>query len=548
MINMLNNKTYIDKFLFLGLFLIINLSDVIAQTKSYGRLIIENTGDMKIYDEWSFRVNTGNTQLGIIGTERRNNKGYISFMPGSSWIGANNTAYIDGYVRTYLDAPFTFPIGDNNSYRPAKVSISSPTNPTEASYFAVNPSMAITSPFFGSVSEVLPYGGPFNTNLKESSISAISTSEYWDINGNTPAKISLSWDVSSGISTLCSGSLANLIIVGWDGSKWVKISSVKDDISIFGTSSNLNSGSITTISTIMPNTYSIYTLGSSIPNKFSIFSSKFISKTVSQTKNLTITHPFNSNISDTNVVVTISQSTPKFGTVSNSTTSGYTYTASNDFIGIDTVLSIASIYNKPTSTYVYDTFIHEMIVRYFKADTNIDMGTLSSINLGKKINKTQNISLVYSFKTKLGSVSNYSNGTFKYQSTNTKATDTLLYILQVNYLGKLTTKDTAKYIIKLSQGSNSILSVNGSNYLIQNYISPNKIGNNDKWVLPQELLDKYPNVAISISTLDGKTIYSSNQYKNEWPSNGDLPDGFYIYQIHLDAKDELNGILRISNE
>jgi gliding motility-associated-like protein len=534
--------------LLIVLILLVNVTSSIAQTKSYGNTIVENNGDMKIYDALSFRINFKNKSEGIIGTERGLNKSYISFMPGASWSGANNSAFIDGYARTLQSNPFIFPIGDNLNYRPAKVTVSSKSNPTDAAYFGVNPSIAITSPFFGNTNTILPLGGPFNSNQKDPKISAISTKEYWDINGTTPAKISLSWDANSGLASLLKGSLTNLIIVGWDGSKWVKINSEVDITSIYGFNSTITIGSATTLAPIVPNAYAVYTLACMIPDKVSVFSSNLVSKLILQNQSFVTTLPINSNISDTNLIVTITHSSSNYGLVSNANSSSYKYTADNNFIGIDTVISSAKIYNKPSATFVYDTFINEILVRYSKADTAVDMGTSNSITIGKLFNRPQNIGYSYGFKSKYGTMSSYSNGKFKYQTNFVNKTDTLFYYFNVDYLGIMMAKDTTRYIIKLANGINSISSLLNDEYKIQNYLTPNGDGSNDNWILPKELTDKYPKINVSISNMDGKVIYQNEQYQNDWPPREGLPTGTYLYQIYLDTDTEIKGILRVNNQ
>jgi hypothetical protein len=84
--------------------------------------------------------------------------------------------------------------------------------------------------------------------------------EYWDVNGTVASNISLTWNSASTIQSLTAEKLSNLTIVGWDGSKWVKIPSAVDVTSIMGSTSTFTSGSITTTSPIIPNTYSVYTL------------------------------------------------------------------------------------------------------------------------------------------------------------------------------------------------------------------------------------------------------------------------------------------------
>jgi hypothetical protein len=169
--------------LFFSCFLLICGQRSYAQIKSYGRTIIENTGDMRVYKDWSFRTLAYSSSSGILGTERRMNKSHISFMQGSSWSGASDGAYVDGYVRSFMSNKFIFPIGDNNQFKPAAVEKASSTNPTEAAYFAVNPNIAITSPFIGIISEVLPADGPYPTTKKQATLYQVSSKEYWDVNG-----------------------------------------------------------------------------------------------------------------------------------------------------------------------------------------------------------------------------------------------------------------------------------------------------------------------------------------------------------------------------
>jgi gliding motility-associated-like protein len=530
----------------IGLFLLAYMPSSIAQSKSYGKLIIENNGEMRLYDAVDFRINTVNTTKGIVGTERGSNKGFLSFMPGASWTNAANDAFIDGYVKTYQSGAFVFPIGDNSQFRPAKISASSKSNPTEAAYYGVNPSTAVTSPFFGTTIMVLPAGGPFNITQVETSIARVSNKEYWDINGTTSTKISLSWNPASAISALTTGILTNLVIVGWDGTKWREIPSTIDVFSMYGMSSNINLGSITTNANIVPNSYSVYTLASIFPDKKSVFNTKINNKIISQNQSLATLFSFNPTINDTNIVVTITQSIPMFGAITNATKNGYTYTANNTHIGIDSILSIATILNKPSGIIAYDTFVSEIIVLYQKADTNIDMGSRTSITLGKPFLKTQNLGYKYNFKSKHGIVDQFNTGTFRYQSSKFNLIDTLDIYFEVNYLGILTTIDTTRYILKLASGINSINSIQDEKLKIQNYITPNSDGSNDLWVLPSELSSIHPKIEVVIMNIEGKQIYQSEKYQNDWPIRNEITDGIYLYQIILDGNIEYKGVLRIN--
>ena len=155
-----------------------------------------------------------------------------------------------------MTSAFTFPIGDNNKYRPAAISTATLANPADAAYFGVGGTTAITSKLRGGNEPVLPLSGPFNTTLLGPGVGSVDDVEYWDINGATAAKITLTWDTASAIT-----SLTSLSILGWNGTQWVAIGSTVDLTSILGGSSTLTSGSITTNAAIIPNTYEVYTLG-----------------------------------------------------------------------------------------------------------------------------------------------------------------------------------------------------------------------------------------------------------------------------------------------
>ncbi len=235
---------------------------IFAQNASFGNTFIHTSAEMVVHNvQHNFQNGSAGVLPGIIGTERTSPQGYLGFAGTGSWIGASSSAYVDGYVKSYLSTAFTFPIGDNGKYRPAAVSAASLTNPANAAYYATSGTLAVTSSLKGGNEPKLPSGGTYATDLIESGLMSIDNVEYWDINGDTSAKITLTWDVNSSINTLTGGDLTRLTIVGWDGLKWVSIPSTYDANNILGGSSTTTAGSITTNASIIPNTYDVYTLG-----------------------------------------------------------------------------------------------------------------------------------------------------------------------------------------------------------------------------------------------------------------------------------------------
>lgn len=264
----MNNKyiPYSKLFVPLTFMLLMLVQLVKAQSGSFGNTFVAGGAEFGIVGVQHNFQNGGSGVLpGTVGTERTAPQGFLSFSGTASVTGAADNAHVDGYVKTYMTTAFTFPIGDNGKYRPAAVSAASLANPANAAYFGVSASTAVTTSIKGGNEPVLPTGGPFSTASKGSGVNTVDNVEYWDINGAASAKITLTWDATSAVSTLTNSTLSNLSILGWDGTKWVSIPSTVDATSLLGGTSSLTTGSITTTAAIVPNTYTVYTLGSLVP-------------------------------------------------------------------------------------------------------------------------------------------------------------------------------------------------------------------------------------------------------------------------------------------
>ncbi|WP_171037874.1 T9SS type A sorting domain-containing protein [Dyadobacter luticola] len=218
----------------------------------------------------------------VINTKRDFPIGIVSF--GASVLtgvmGGEN--FVDGYIKKSGNDTFVFPVGDDGALRP----FAAQGNETTGAYFGVDPTIAVTSNPMGGNFGVLPLGGPFNAASINQDVKKVSTKEYWDINGGSPTRITLSWNSNSNISAITDGKgLKQLTIVGWNGSKWVKIASKYDQNSILGGASDLTSGSITTDAAFIPDAYQVYTLGAAtdgaLPVTLVSFNALIIEKSVS---------------------------------------------------------------------------------------------------------------------------------------------------------------------------------------------------------------------------------------------------------------------------
>lgn len=240
-------------------------------SSSFGNTFIHSQGNLTVFGDHSFKLPDipGSLQPGIVGAERIPTLGYFNFAPGATWIEADSTKYVDGYVRHFGNTRFLFPIGDNESFRPAAVSGGAYV---EAAYFKVDPTIAITSDIRGGNFPVLPQSGPFDASLYDDAVIKVSEYEYWDINGADPTIITLTWDEESQVDLITSNDLERLAIVGWNGAQWEYIPSYIDLKSISlanngamftGAPPDYSKGSISTKIPIIPSSYEVYTLASS---------------------------------------------------------------------------------------------------------------------------------------------------------------------------------------------------------------------------------------------------------------------------------------------
>ncbi|HEV7381482.1 MAG TPA: hypothetical protein VGN64_16910 [Dyadobacter sp.] len=239
-----------------------------AQQGSLGNTTIFGGAQMTFFGNHNFLTGGAGTQPGVILTERATaNISYLNFSgAGLTATGVTDASYVDGYVRKYGTGQFIFPTGDNGFAGQFAAS----ADGTSGAYFHANPSTAITSNLFtGSpYATALPVGGPFPTGMatRGPGIKAVSSVEYWDIDGATATPITLTWDGGSNVPALTGSILSTLTIVGWNGSDWVRIPSTVDATSILGGASAVAAGSITTNASIVPDTYVAYTIAGMGPD------------------------------------------------------------------------------------------------------------------------------------------------------------------------------------------------------------------------------------------------------------------------------------------
>lgn len=125
---------------------------------------------------------------------------------GATAVNASDASFVNGPVEKLGNLDFTFPVGKNNSYRPAALRniAGSVAYGFTAEYFAADPYVAV---------------GPLTA---PTTLDHISHCEYWIINrsvGTSNARVALSWDTpeSCGVTA---GALGDLRVARWNGSNW----------------------------------------------------------------------------------------------------------------------------------------------------------------------------------------------------------------------------------------------------------------------------------------------------------------------------------------
>jgi len=220
---------------------------LIAQSSIGGNLMIAENGAMSIYSNHDFAKGSGFITPGMVHTSRTGAKGYLLFQAGSSWTGATNGRFVDGYVKVMHDQPFIFPLGQNNLYRPVSISGAAFTT---AAYFAKSPKQPLAK-------------------ITTNGLKRVSKKEYWEVTGEEATKLSFIWGRESNIANITGGDLDQLTLVGWKNGQWrilpssvVKHIPVEIDATNTKVVSNFDEGVIATKEAIVPNDYDYFTLAS----------------------------------------------------------------------------------------------------------------------------------------------------------------------------------------------------------------------------------------------------------------------------------------------
>ncbi|SHH10722.1 gliding motility-associated C-terminal domain-containing protein [Flagellimonas flava] len=168
---------------------------------------------------------------------------YLNFLQNGFFNGDSDASKVTGFAAINDRGFFSFPVGDQTQLRPLLLDSEGSTPLAICAYFFENPS----SP--SSISE------SFNVNEKVRDIGTVSDREFWIVQSEIPATVTISWNSRSAIGAIPNATLESVIVVGWSkaANQWVVIGNTAQ-------SGDLTNGFITS-QAFIPNDFSAITFG-----------------------------------------------------------------------------------------------------------------------------------------------------------------------------------------------------------------------------------------------------------------------------------------------
>ena len=147
---------------------------------------------------------------------------YLNFMDQGFFTGESDASKVIGFAAVNNRDVFSFPVGDQQQLRPLTLLSQSTTPLAICAYFFENPS---------NPSSILEN---FDTDEKVNTIGTVSDREFWIIQSDVPAQVTISWNARSALGAIPNATAESIIVVGWSKSanEWVIIgnSAISGDI------------------------------------------------------------------------------------------------------------------------------------------------------------------------------------------------------------------------------------------------------------------------------------------------------------------------------
>lgn len=167
----------------------------------------------------------------------------LSFMDQGFFTGESDASKVTGFAAINNRDVFSFPVGDPEQLRPLTLNSQSTTPLAVCAYFFEDPS---------APSSILE---SFDTEEKVQDIGTVTDREFWVLQSDVPAQVTISWNTRSALGTIPNATLESIIVVGWSKSsnQWVIIGNA-------AISGDLTQGFVTS-ETFVPSNYAAITFG-----------------------------------------------------------------------------------------------------------------------------------------------------------------------------------------------------------------------------------------------------------------------------------------------
>ncbi|WP_262420276.1 gliding motility-associated C-terminal domain-containing protein [Flagellimonas meishanensis] len=166
---------------------------------------------------------------------------FLNFGDTGFFTGENNASKVTGFAAIMNQDFFSFPVGDIDQLRPLLLE-------SEGA-----PSMALCAYFFEDPSDPPSLNQAFNVFEKAREIGTVTSREFWVVEGDVPARATISWNGRSALGGIPNVTFESIIAVGWS-----KASNRWEVIGNFAQSGDVNQGFLTT-QTFTPNDFAAIT-------------------------------------------------------------------------------------------------------------------------------------------------------------------------------------------------------------------------------------------------------------------------------------------------
>ena len=187
-------------------------------------------------------TNNTNFIVGDFLSPRNQTDVYYNFIDSAFNVGEANNSKVDGYAAITNKQFFTFPIGDAGQLRPLILNSQDVNSFAKCAYFFEDPNSPNNFP-------------GFNTEVRPRTLAAISSQEFWRLEGTVSSTVTINWNERSNLASITED-VNSITVVGWSNTlnRWQSLGNA----AIGG---DLDNGFVTS-SLFIPNGYEVITFGS----------------------------------------------------------------------------------------------------------------------------------------------------------------------------------------------------------------------------------------------------------------------------------------------